>query len=54
MSAINGDKARYNRIRKTRAALRERSRVIRKQMAAANPPVAEVIPAAPEKPFQPL
>jgi len=35
MSGINGDKARFNRVRKNKLALRERSQAIRKQMAAA-------------------
>jgi hypothetical protein len=52
MSAINGDKARHNRIRKSKAALRERSRLLRKQLALANPPSTAAVPAAPEKPFQ--
>lgn len=33
MSAINGDKARFHRVRKHKLALRERSQVIRKQLA---------------------
>ena len=35
MSGINGDKARFNRVRKHKLALRERSQVIRKELAAA-------------------
>jgi hypothetical protein len=35
MSGINGDKARFNRVRKNKLALRERSQAIRKEMAAA-------------------
>jgi len=34
MSAINGDKARYNRIRKARLAQRERTKAIRLKLAA--------------------
>jgi hypothetical protein len=34
MSAINGDKARYNRIRKARLAQRERMRALRLKLAA--------------------
>ncbi|MEI9974153.1 MAG: hypothetical protein WDO73_20135 [Ignavibacteriota bacterium] len=40
MSAINGDKARFNRERKGKLARRERSQEIRKKLA----------PATPEKP----
>lgn len=32
MSAINGDKARYNRIRKGKLALRERAQELRKKL----------------------
>jgi len=42
MSAINGDKARFHRIRKSRLASRERSRAMRKSLleaAAAKPPI---------------
>jgi hypothetical protein len=35
MSAINGDKARFNRIRKAKLALRERSKALRLKLAAA-------------------
>jgi hypothetical protein len=35
MSGINGDKARFHRVRKHKLALRERSQVIRKELAAA-------------------
>jgi len=35
MSGINGDKARFNRVRKNKLALRERSQAIRKQLVAA-------------------
>ena len=35
MSAINGDKARFHRVRKNKLALRERSQEIRKQLLAA-------------------
>ncbi len=40
MSAINGDKARFHRIRKSRLATRERSRAMRKTLteAALKPP----------------
>jgi hypothetical protein len=42
MSAINGDKARFHRIRKSRLATRERSREIRKTLAeAASKPPSE-------------
>jgi hypothetical protein len=48
MSGINGDKARFNRVRKHKLALRERSQAIRKELAAAAaaktsgaPPAAE-------------
>jgi len=51
MSGINGDKARFNRVRRHKLALRERSQAIRKELAAAAaaktpgaPPVTE--PAA--------
>jgi hypothetical protein len=37
MSAINGDKARFHRIRKQKLALRERSQVLRKKAAAHSP-----------------
>lgn len=48
MSAINGDKARFHRIRKQRLALRERSQILRKQAAARSlSPVDEpVVPPA--------
>jgi hypothetical protein len=35
MSGINGDKARFHRVRKHKLALRERSQAIRKQLTAA-------------------
>jgi hypothetical protein len=35
MSGTNGDKARFNRVRKHKLALRERSQAIRKELAAA-------------------
>jgi len=35
MSGINGDKARFNRVRRHKLALRERSQAIRKELAAA-------------------
>jgi hypothetical protein len=35
MSGINGDKARFHRVRKHKLALRERSQAIRKELAAA-------------------
>jgi hypothetical protein len=35
MSGLNGDKARFNRVRKNKLALRERSQAIRKELAAA-------------------
>ena len=35
MSEINGDKARFNRQRKQKAAKRERNRELRKQLAGA-------------------
>lgn len=34
MSAINGDKARFHRIRKSRALRRERMRVLREKLVA--------------------
>jgi hypothetical protein len=37
MSAINGDKARFNRERKGKLARRERSRAIRKKLAPETP-----------------
>lgn len=40
MSAINGDKARFHRIRKSKLALRERSREMRKKIEAAKIPAA--------------
>ena len=47
MSGINGDKARYNRVRKNKLALRERSQAIRKELAAAAAEkAAEAKPAA--------
>jgi hypothetical protein len=38
MSAFNGDKARFHRERKGKLARRERSRVLRKKIAAAGAP----------------
>jgi len=40
MSAINGDKARFHRIRKKKLALRERSQLLRKKTAASLVPPA--------------
>jgi hypothetical protein len=43
MSSINGDKARFHRIQKSKAVRRERMRVLRKKLAAeaaATKPVA--------------
>jgi hypothetical protein len=41
MSAINGDKARFNRERKGKLARRERSQALRKKLAGqASPPPA--------------
>jgi len=37
MSAINGDKARFHRIRKKKLALRERSQELRKKANARSP-----------------
>jgi hypothetical protein len=37
MSAINGDKARFNRERKGKLARRERSKAIRQKLAPASP-----------------
>jgi hypothetical protein len=37
MSAFNGDKARFHRERKGKLARRERSRLLRKKIAAATP-----------------
>jgi hypothetical protein len=34
MSSINGDKARFHRIQKSKAVRRERMRVLRKKLAA--------------------
>lgn len=34
MSALNGDKARFNRIRKAKLARRERNKALRLQLAA--------------------
>jgi hypothetical protein len=34
MSSINGDKARFHRIRKSKVVRRERMRVLRKKLAA--------------------
>jgi len=35
MSGTNGDKARFNRVRRHKLALRERSQAIRKELTAA-------------------
>lgn len=48
MSSLNGDKARFNRVRKNKLALRERSRAIRKEMAAAAAPKTPQAKPAPE------
>lgn len=37
MSAINGDKARFHRERKSKLARRERSRALRKKLAEGTP-----------------
>jgi hypothetical protein len=37
MSALNGDKARFHRERKSKLARRERSQVLRKKLAAPAP-----------------
>ena len=37
MSALNGDKARFNRQRKQKLAKRERNRVLRKRLTASAP-----------------
>jgi hypothetical protein len=37
MSAINGDKARFHRERKSKLARRERSQALRKKLAAGEP-----------------
>jgi hypothetical protein len=55
MSSINGDKSRFHRIRKSKLALRERSREMRKKLVAAA--AAAVVPVeapAVERPFRPL
>jgi hypothetical protein len=38
MSAINGDKARFHRERKSKLARRERSQALRKKIVARTPP----------------
>jgi len=40
MSALNGDKARFNRERKGKLARRERSQALRKKLKSAAPPRA--------------
>ncbi len=50
MSAINGDKARFHRVRKNKLALRERSRAIRKQLATAAAQKAPQTPPATDPP----
>jgi hypothetical protein len=52
MSGINGDKARFHRVRKNKLALRERSQEIRKQLAAAAAEKAQAAtpPAEPANP----
>ncbi len=47
MSGINGDKARFNRVRKNKLALRERSQAIRKQLTAAAAEAAKTQDAKP-------
>jgi hypothetical protein len=37
MSGINGDKARFHRIKKARAVKRERNRIMRKKLSAGDP-----------------
>jgi hypothetical protein len=56
MSSINGDKSRFHRIRKSKLALRERSREIRKKLVAAAAAIAPVEGASVEtvRPFRPL
>jgi hypothetical protein len=44
MSGINGDKARFNRVRRHKLALRERSQAIRKELAAAAAPKTQDAP----------
>jgi hypothetical protein len=44
MSGINGDKARFNRVRRHKLALRERSQAIRKELTAAATPKAPETP----------
>ena len=46
MSGTNGDKARFNRVRKHKLALRERSQTIRKELAAAAAPKTQEAPPA--------
>ncbi len=53
MSSINGDKSRFHRIRKSKLALRERSRELRKKLEAAAAPVAGA-PVETVRPFRPL
>ena len=49
MSSINGDKARNNRINKSRVVRRERMRVLRKKLNADAVAVAVVVPVVTEK-----
>lgn len=44
MSAVNGDKARYNRARKRKIAKRERNRLLKNKLAAPSP----IRPSVPE------
>jgi hypothetical protein len=37
MSAINGDKARFHRIKKSRTVRRERNRIMRKKLTTGEP-----------------
>ena len=53
MSSINGDKARFHRMRKNKLAQREKNRELRKKLEAAAAPASAAAPAG-KKPFQPL
>ena len=44
MSALNGDKARFNRVRKGKLARRERSQILRKKAKLQLAPQPESIP----------
>jgi hypothetical protein len=44
MSAINGDKARFNREKKGKRARKERSRLLRKKIDALTPVAPVVVP----------